>query len=164
MEASKLLIEEKKIPVYKSDGITIIGEFVINKDVSIETSVEPEIIPLWAESGYKNFTVAGKSYYNYSVVTIYKNSNTVQGRAHVNHVGGSLPAGWLGAGAVIYNVSGYMVKLGTTAYTSSSASSIGNYIDHSASSGTFYAHGWSHVWNGSKYIETPTLVSPRQNF
>ena len=77
MEASKLLIEEKKIPVYKSDGITIIGEFVINKDVSIETSVEPEIVPLWAESGYKNFTVAGKSYYNYSVVTIYKNSNTV---------------------------------------------------------------------------------------
>jgi len=43
LEASKLLIEEKKIPVYKSDGITIIGEFVINKDVSIETSVEPEL-------------------------------------------------------------------------------------------------------------------------
>ena len=155
------------IPVYKEDGETTIGEFMIYKnDLTYFTVNTPQIVPYGKAYGNtKYFTVNGRQYLTQAHVHAVVGYGHVQSRVKVGATSGSsLPAGHFGVFARLFNSAGRLVVSSGYEYTSSPCISVEMPASYNTSSGSYYADGYVRVWNTStsSYSTQYTPQSPMQ--
>ena len=161
-EALKLVNKDRIIPVYKNDGYTVIGYFVVESG-NIST---PLLTRGQATSSVRQFSVDGSSYSNQSTVYVHNTSSPyVESRAKVS-ASRTVDAGWLGTSPQLYDEEGHLIATSSFRYNSSACVSYETIITYNTSTGTYYACGKTKVWSstGNKYHTTTTYATPNQNF
>ena len=151
-EAIQLQKEQKDriIPVYKNDGITVIGEFVISAPDTNESGIQARSL-YSATSSKKFWTVGSRTYYGEATINLSK-AGTKYASSSVSlgvESGTSVAAGNLG-------IRPYNSSDGCKKYTTSAT--------YSTSSGTYRAYGHIFIWNGTSYKGDTTYNSPYLNF
>ncbi|MEY8369799.1 hypothetical protein AALA24_13685 [Anaerovoracaceae bacterium 42-11] len=158
--------KSRVIPVYKEDGTTVIGGFVISKaEEKGETLVTNATKS--AQSNEKTFSVGSRTYYNFARIALDTSNGSATSTVKLGIKSGtSVPAGYLGVMAFVTKYTGKEVVAATEMKYNSSdhCSSYITSASYKTKSGTYYAWGRTHVWNGEKYVLQTTLNSPNQNF
>lgn len=161
-EALNSINKDRIIPVYKNDGQTIIGYFVIE---SGNTST-PLLTRSKATSSVYEFSVDGSSYSNQSTVYVHNTSSPyVESRAKVS-ASRTVDAGWLGTSPQLYDEAGHLIATSSFRYNSSACVSYETIVTYNTNTGTYYACGKTKVWSSTanKYHTISTYASPNQNF
>jgi len=117
-------------------------------------TVEPR-----GQSGLSTFTVAGKSYSNYTSV----NSTLISGAygsTTIKSNSGSVGEGCLYAHANLYDKAGNVIKTADWRHNSSSTTSFTNKTANGMKKGTFYTKGTTKVYNGNGYTTQSANRSP----
>ena len=113
-----------------------------------------------ADSTIGLFTVYGVNYTNQA--TIYTTPGSANASTLITTASGTVPAGWMGARARLFNSSGVLIQEGQTSYTPVKAAGYGVSTIRSAT-GTWYSYGVTYSWNGNGYSAYYTFRSPNQS-
>lgn len=167
-EAGEIVIpEEYTIPVYKSDGVTVIGKFIVNDGLKVITA-KPATTRASDpyKSGTNYFTVYGNEMSCYSTINgVTWNggvTNRIEGWVEVDNVKGVKHAkGNLGCSAHLYSKSGSLVKRGNVIYSSASSSWFIVSTECAVVPGQYFCAGGAYVYNKgiSKYTMKETQWS-----
>ena len=106
---------------------------------------------------------ANPGYYrDYSTVVTYARS--VAGYVYVESSPfKNLPAGWLGLYPRLYASNGALKTYGPWTYSPANTAGMSASTFYNTTPGTsFYSHGMTQGWNGSKYVSHTTSRSPNQ--
>ncbi|MCI9542559.1 MAG: hypothetical protein HFG39_16330 [Lachnospiraceae bacterium] len=165
-EALNIIDEQRTIPVYESDGITIVGEFIIKS----ENAVPPTLSRTIEASGTKTYTSLGSGilYHNQATVSINNNNSSyqsVQSRVLAS-ADRTVSSGWLGVFPQLYNSYGILVASGGYTYNSSPCISIEVPATYRTSSGAYYAFGYTRYWDNTtnSYVTRTASFSPVAQF
>ncbi|NBH63026.1 hypothetical protein D1155_15405 [Anaerotruncus sp. 80] len=167
-EAIQLQKEQKDriIPVYKNDGITVIGEFVISAPDTNESGIQARSL-YSATSSKKFWTVGSRTYYGEATINLSK-AGTKYASSSVSlgvESGTSVAAGNLGIRPYVVNAAGTIVASKDTSFNSSDGcKKYTTSATYSTSSGTYRAYGHIFIWNGTSYKGDTTYNSPYLNF
>lgn len=153
-EVGEIVIpEEYTIPVYKSDGVTVIGEFIVNDGLNVITT-KPATTRASDpyKSGTNYFTVYGNNMSCFSTISgVTRNggiTNRIEGSVEVGNVKGVKHAkGNLGCSAHLYSKSGSLVKRGDVIYSSSSSSWFIVSTECPVVPGQYFCAGGAYVYN-----------------
>ncbi|OPX87833.1 MAG: hypothetical protein A4E53_02331 [Pelotomaculum sp. PtaB.Bin104] len=99
-------------------------------------------------------------------------SNQAKAIANINGVYGytwmdsnnTLPAGYLGAKACLYNSAGSLIKSSSIKYTTTSIDWVSQATSYQIWSGTYYSKGVTYYFDGDGYIAEDTLKTPNLNY
>jgi len=154
------------IPVYKNDGITVIGEFVISAPDTNESGIQARSL-YSATSSKKFWTVGSRTYYGEATINLSK-AGTKYASSSVSlgvESGTSVAAGNLGIRPYVVNAAGTIVASKDTSFNSSDGcKKYTTSATYSTSSGTYRAYGHIFIWNGTSYKGDTTYNSPYLNF
>ena len=154
-----------ELPVYLEDGITVIGTFTLTNTAG--KAAQESVVPLGTAYGNKKyFNVNGRQYYNQAHVHAVVGYGYVQSRVKVGASSGSnLPAGSFGVFSRLYNSVGVMVASSGYIYSDSACISFESPATYDTTSGSYYADGYTRVWNSStsSYNSQYVSKSPMQS-
>ncbi len=168
-EAIRLQNEQQKdriIPVYKNDGITVIGEFVISASDMNEGGFQARSV-YSATSSMKTWMIGSRTYYATATINLSKSGTKYASSSITLGVqsGNSVSAGCLGIKPYVVNSVGTIIASSDTSYNSSDGCK--KYITSAmylTSSGKYRAYGDVCIWNGTNYVVDDTYKSPFLNF
>ena len=116
----------------------------------------------YSATGY--FSIAGRNYSNDAGIhTNHVNNHRAHASTGIDHSGGNLPSGYMGALPMRRNSSGALLCQGTYYYNDGPASGISNVGCFINNHSTYSSKGATRAWNGSGYNSYWTFLSPNQN-
>lgn len=162
-DASEIIIPEVySIPVYKSDGTTVIGEFRVNDGLKVSTAENKMPNTTRSVSGDNHFTVYGNKMITWAEITGYGDLRlngkvTIMNDNLVKHAAGNL-----GAAAHLYTSGGSLVQRGSVQYSTKSTYLFYVTNECRVVPGKYFCAGGGYVFNKGtgKYTMKETQWTP----
>lgn len=157
----------RKIPVYESDGVTVIGEFIIGDSSKAVSETLESRSSKSCESDELEYVVGERTYVGSTELTLQTSgTKSVTGTAKIKITKGtSVAAGRLGVKPYIYNDKGEIVKIGTAYYNGSDhCTGCITSTSYATSKGTYKTMGIAYVWKTMEYDTRYVYPTPYLSF